>query len=110
MTTRATATSWTGSERLRRTQGLCLPPARQPVAVPRFLVPASVRCAVHRLFPATSWLAHTTIRDTGFERFESYGDGLYTFRLGAWLIRVGRSHVRHREDSYRPQAGSEKAG
>jgi hypothetical protein len=92
------ATSWSGSEDRRRPQGVCLPPARPPVVVPRFAVPAGTPCRVSRVSPL-AWRQHTTRRDLGFDRFETYRGGLYVFREGFYLVEVHRRHVRHREDS-----------
>jgi hypothetical protein len=94
------ATSWSGSEELRRAEpGACLPPTRPPVSVPRFAVPIGTACQVSRLMPL-AWRAHVTRKALAFERHEGYRNGWYTFRECGYLVRVHRRHVRHREDHY----------
>jgi hypothetical protein len=95
------ATSWTGSEDLRREQGVCLSPARPPVVMPRFLIRAGTACQVSKLTPL-KWRPYITTRDVGLERFEFYDpkSKVYEFRHLGWLLRVHRRHVAHREDNY----------
>lgn len=100
---RIRATSWLGTEgERRRERGLCLPPSRPPVAMPRFRVPAGTPCRVSKLTPL-AWRDHVTRQELAFERFERYDAGakVYEFRSQGWLIRVHRSRVIHREDLYR---------
>jgi hypothetical protein len=95
------ATSWSGSEELRRPQGVCLPPTRPPVSVPRFLIRAGTACSVSRVSPLR-WRPHITTMDVGLERFERYDRDrkVYEFRHLGWLLRVHRRHVQHGEDAY----------
>ena len=96
------ATSWSGSEDQRRPQGVCLPPARPPVVVPRFLIRAGTPCEITPL-SRIGWRPYTTTREAPFERFESYDrkTKTYQFRDRGWLLRVHRRRVAHREDTYR---------
>jgi hypothetical protein len=50
---------------------VCLPPARPPVVLPRFLVRAGTPCEVTPV-SRIGWRPHTTTRDAGFERYERY--------------------------------------
>jgi hypothetical protein len=96
------ATSWTGTEDLRRAEpGVGLPPARPPVSVPRFLSRAGTPCEVTPV-ARIGWRRHTTTRDVGLERFERYDRNaqVYEFREQGWPLRVHRSQVRYREDCY----------
>jgi hypothetical protein len=92
--------SWTGSEELRREQGICLPPTRSARKGSRFFVPAGTPCAISKVSPL-GWRQYTTRKDVGFERFETYGAGVYEFRsdVGGWPMRVHRQHVLRREDN-----------
>ncbi len=93
--------SWTGSEKCRKPQGICLPPTREPTHMPRFAVPPGVTCTI-RPVRQTAWQNHVTARDTGYEKYESYDRRTkkYTFRLDGYLICVHRRDVVHREDTY----------
>jgi hypothetical protein len=93
------ATSWTGTERQRREQGVCLPPARPAVRVPRFLIPAGSSVRVSRV-SRLCWRPHFTRKELHFERHEGYRNGQYTFRHQGYLISVWRGLVHHREDGY----------
>ncbi len=93
---RRMATSWTGSERLRRPQiGVCLPPSRPPNRAPRFSIPAGTTVAISKITP-NFWFKYLTKRDLGFERWESYEAGRYVFREQGYFVQVDRRHVVHR--------------
>jgi hypothetical protein len=83
--------------------GLCrgeqqFPPrTKPPRKVPRFLIPAGTPCTVTPV-SVTRRRPHRTKVDLGFERFESYRAGDYTFRHLGWFLQVHRRHVIHRED------------
>lgn len=79
------------------------PPSKRPRPVPRFRVPAGTQCEVSPV-SRLDWRQHTTVKDLGFERYESYRwspQGMvYEFRHEQWLIVVNRRHVVHRADGY----------
>lgn len=90
---RVRATSWSGSERERREQGVCLPPSKPPSKQSRFFIPRGVSCAVRRV-EESEWRGHVTTADHGFDRYERYDDGYYEFRLKGWLMLVRSKYVR----------------
>lgn len=92
------ATSWSGSEDSRREQGVCLPPKRQADKTPRFSIEVGSRCQVAKVITG-DYFPYTTKTQIGFERFERYRDGVYTFRQDEYLVKVHRSNVTHREDA-----------
>lgn len=94
---RRRATSWTGSENERREQGECLPPTVKPQSVPRFRLPAGVTCEVASVLKDI-WTPHTMKVELGFEKYDYYRGGYYTFRHFGWQIRVYRGQVVHRDD------------
>lgn len=87
------ATSWSGSERGRREQGVCLPPSRPSNRASRFTVPRGVRCLVRRV-SGVEWRDHVTAHDCGFDRYETFADFHYEFRLKGWIMRVNCRHVK----------------
>ena len=97
-------TSWTGSERQRREQGVCRPPKHKPNTTPRFMVRAGTRVEVRRA-DRNRWFEYVTQRDLRFERRLRYADYHYFFREGAYELRVHRSRVDHRADAQRTQEG-----
>jgi hypothetical protein len=91
--------SWTGSERQRREQGGCRPPKHAPNTTPRYLVRAGTRVEVRRA-DRNNWSEYVTQQDASFERHLRYDNRHYYFREGAYELRVHRSLVRHRADTY----------
>jgi hypothetical protein len=93
--------SWTGSEKCRKPQGICLPPTREPTHRQRFVVPADVECTVRPVREIT-WRKYVTANETGYEKCESYDPRTkkYTFRRYGYLMSVHRRHVVHRDDTY----------
>lgn len=92
---------WTGSERERKPQGLCLPPQKKSVNYPRFVVPHDVPCHIRRVTEDDSrWRPFRTRKATLYEKYEFYDRATkrYVFRLQGYCIRVHRSHVIHRAD------------
>jgi hypothetical protein len=89
--------SWTGSESARKEQGVCLPPARPPVSVPRYRVPAGSSVRVSRVSPL-AWRPYVTKQELAFERHEGYRNQQYLFRHLGYLISVWRGLVLHRDD------------
>lgn len=92
------ATSWTGSERERREQGVCLPSQAVAKKRPKYTVPAGCPCAIQKVMGGP-WRPHRTTMETGYERYEFYQDKHYTFRRMGWFIKIHRRYVMHREDS-----------
>lgn len=67
---------------------------------PKYLVPAGTKCAIRNVL-AGDWTPYTTVRESGFEKYERYDrqdeGNFYEFRLGVWLMLVHRKYVVHRE-------------
>jgi hypothetical protein len=84
--------SWTGSERQRRPQGICLPPKHPPRKVPRFFIPAGTSCTVSKISP-NHWRPHVTRRDLGFDRYEEADGASMVFREQGYFLRVARQFV-----------------
>lgn len=83
---------WTGSERQRKPQGTCLPPSKDPVVVPRFLIKAGTLCGVRPVM-ANRFRTHVTKKDLSFESFELCQGPCYQFRYEGWIIVVHRDRV-----------------
>jgi hypothetical protein len=96
--------SWIGGEAERHEQGLVLPPTKPPVKMARFTIPAGTRCTVIKL-GASYGRQHVTTKELGFERFERYRNGCYTFREQGFHVVVWRGDVKHREDALKGWAG-----
>jgi hypothetical protein len=60
--------SWSGSEQLRRPQGVCLPPTKLARHLPRFRVPAGIPVWITRESPV-NWKEYLTTRATVFQHF-----------------------------------------
>lgn len=86
---------FTGSSKQRRAQGSCRPPTKPAVNVPRFTIPAGSFVEITRV-EKLAWKEYKTKLAVGAEKYESYRDFHYTFRVGAYLIRVHRSWVDRR--------------
>lgn len=82
------ATSWTGSEALRREQGVCLPPTPRV----RYLVPAGTRGRVSK-DGRGRWRPWVTRRPLAFERCLGDRGGWFTFRQGGYLLSVRKERV-----------------
>jgi hypothetical protein len=76
---------------------VCLPPARPPVSVPRYRVPAGSSVRVSRVSPL-AWRPYVTKQELAFERHEGYRNQQYLFRHLGYLISVWRGLVLHRDD------------
>ncbi len=70
----------------------------------RYTVPCGVPCSVKNLLAGGAWRPYRTKLETGYERFETYKDLHYEFRLSGGLLKIHRRFVRHREDDYASRA------
>lgn len=81
--------SWTGSEKQRRKQGICLPPALPPDLRHRFTIPSETTVLIQPIDDyAAPWKEYKTRIDLGFDRCEGSQDGMGTFREQGFFIRA----------------------
>ncbi len=88
---------WSGSARMRKPQGICLPPSRPAVKLERFVASPGTPCQIRPVSQVT-WRPFRTTKRTGFERFERYAGHSYEFRDQGWMMRVARRYVRCRDE------------
>lgn len=88
------ATSWTGSERQRKSQGTCLPPKHPPNRTPLYTIPAGTMVRVRKVTEFDNlWRNYTTQIAMGFDRPERAMGLSLEFRHEGWLIRIPRNKV-----------------
>ena len=92
--------SWTGSEKQRKRQGVCLPPPRPPATVPAYRVLSRTACQVQ---DGVGWVNDRTrsnlafgqpVRYDGLWAVFEYGDGLIRFRWADLIVVRNRKRRR----------------
>ena len=90
--------SWSGSERARRPQGMCRPPAHE-ATVEVLFVPAGTWGWVRRV-TESDWQQFATTRDCKFLRAEYVDGSCLVFRQDGWQLRIpSRAVVRRNEQA-----------